>query len=336
VRASVEPFAGRGPAASSRVRWILRLSLGLGIFWLAFHDVDVAAMRRTFQIIDLRWIGAAVVSVLVTVTLVGIRWRILLGVDSGPEPRRVLLSAVIVSQAANIVMPFKLGDAVRIGAVSRALQLPPAQVFSSVAVERLFDGLTAGLTAIVLIVIGELPGYARGGLASFVMAVSLALVLTVVLARSPEILTKRLAWPARLLPSKIRNGLRAQIEMVLLGLERASKPRALAGALVTSVGIAFGSVVTVYLVMQAFAFNVPALAAAAVAVASQVGNAVVPVPGAAGVAQVVAVGTLRLWNVPEAPALAFALMLYLVSRVPKIALLPLALPVLMAHPSEAA
>ncbi len=89
-----------------------------------------------------------------------------------------------------------------------------------------------------------------------------------------------------------------------------------------------GSILTAWLVLRACGLSVPPIAAAVVVIAVQIGGAVAPVPGAIGVSQVVTVAVLRLWGIDDAPALAYALMLYLVSRVPKLAVLPFALSVL--------
>jgi uncharacterized protein (TIRG00374 family) len=318
----------------SRLSWFLRLLLGVVVFWIAFRDVDVPALGRAFALVDLRWIAAGVASVLCTVVLVAVRWRILLGVAPGRRPRRVLLSAIIASQAANIVMPFKLGDAVRIGAVSRALGLPAAQVLGSVAMERLFDALMAGVTALLLVALGQLPEYARAGLMSFGIAVALGLGALALIARSPQRLERRLAPLTRSMPARIQRIASRQAGLMLIGLQRASAPGTFGAALAVSAGIAAGSVLSALLVLRGFALDVPAVAAAVVVVVGQIGSAVVPVPGAVGVAQVITVETLQLWKIGEAPALAFALMLYLVSRVPKVVLLPFALRVLFAKPRE--
>lgn len=93
-----------------------------------------------------------------------------------------------------------------------------------------------------------------------------------------------------------------------------------------------GSILTAWLVLRAFDLAAPAVSAAVVVIAVQIGSVVVPIPGAVGISQVLAVQTLALWGVAETPALAYALMLYLVSRVPKLAVLPFALKVLAPAP----
>ena len=302
----------------SRVAWFLKLAAGVLIFWLAFRDVDLTQVGSAFAQADPFWLSAAVASVFLTVAAVTARWRVLLGASAESRHTVVLLSAVIASQVSNIVMPFRLGDAVRIGAVSRALSVPPAEVLGSVAVERLLDGLLLALTAGLLVASGLLPPFARDGMLTLALTVSVALTAVIL--------------GVRIWPGNTRGWISVQIDHLVRGLERAANPRTATLTFLWSCGVTLGSVLTAWLVLRAFALDAPAVSAVVIVIAVQVGSVVVPIPGAVGISQVLTVQTLKLWDVPEAPALAYALMLFLVARVPKIFVLPFALSVLDMKP----
>ncbi len=308
-----------------RLVWFLKLAAGLLILWLAFRDINLTQVGRAFAQAELPWLAAAVASVFVTVWAVTSRWRVLLGARKESRHTSVLLSAVIASQVSNIVMPFRLGDAVRIGAVSRALSVPPAEVLGSVAVERLFDGLTLALTAGLLVAVGSLPLFARDGMLTLAAGVGLALAAVAVAVRAGSAMR----------PGRAPRWVSDQAGHVIRGLHRASKPGVAGLALLWSGGVMAGSILTAWLVLRAFQLDAPAASAAVIVIAVQIGSVVVPIPGAVGIAQVLTVQTLKLWDVPEASALAYALMLYLVARVPKIIVLPLALSVLTPKPGAA-
>lgn len=308
-----------------RLRWFLKLALGVLIFWIAFRDVDPAAIGRAFRLVHPAWLIAAALSVFLTVGCVTMRWRVLLGAAAEPRHVPVLFAAVIASQVANIVMPFKLGDAVRIGAVSRALRLPPAEVLGSVAVERLFDALMVAITAGLLVAAGTLPPFARAGLLSLMFGIGAILLAALLVVRFRGAVDRATAGLTRALPERGRAWIARQTDLLLRGLHRVSTPAPAGAALLWSAAVMAGSMLTAWLVLRAFDLDAPAISAAVVVIAVQIGGAVVPVPGAVGVSQVLTVQTLALWGVPEAPALAYALMLYLVSRVPKLAVLPFAL-----------
>lgn len=316
-----------------RLGWLLKLAAGLLVFWLAFRDVDPSATGRAFALVDPAWLTAAAVSVFLTVSLIVMRWRVLLGAAVEARHAPVLFAAVIASQVANIVMPFKLGDAVRIGAVSRALAVPPAEVLGSVAVERLFDAAILAMTAALLAAIGILPSFAQTGMSSLALVVGAAVLAAGAVVRFRAALGRSAGRLTSAAPARVRAWLGRQADL-LRGLNRVSKPAVAATALFWSAAVMAGSVLTAWLVLRAFDLDAPATSAAIVVIAVQIGGAVVPIPGAVGISQVLTVQVLALWGVPEAPALAYALMLYLVSRVPKLALLPFVMSALHAGKSE--
>ena len=327
------PAAGE-PAA--RRQWVLRLLLGLALFWIAFHDVDLRAVGRTFALSRPVWLAAACASVFVTVGLVVARWHLLLHPASKTRHLPVLMAAVIASQVANIVMPFRLGDAVRIGAVSRALGLPPAEILGSVAIERLLDALSVALTAALLRFAGALPASARAGMAALAAAAAAAVLLVVGFRMLHGRLERLGSGLSRPFPPRVRHWLSAQVGLIVRGFRRASAGGAAARAFMASCGVMAGSILTTWLVMRAFDLPTPALSAAVLVIVLQIGTVVVPVPGAVGISQVLTVQTLKLWGVDEATGLAYAVMLYLVSRAPKLAVLPIALAALTPKGAETA
>lgn len=311
-----------------RLGWFVRLLAGLFIFWVAFRDVDVAATGRAFALVDGLWLGASLLSVLLTLGPVVLRWRVLLDCDLSAKHAAILTSAVIASQVSNIIMPFRLGDAVRIGAVSRALSLPPAGVLGSVAVERLFDALLVALTAILLVAMGALPPFAEAGMLSLGISLALGFGALVALVHWRRQIGGTLWRAGKLLPLGIREWILAQADALLRGLHRLKNPRIAVMALFWSAFVMGGSILSTWFLLRAFEIGAPVWSAAVIVIVLQIGSVIVPVPGAVGIAQVLTVQTLSLWGVPEALALAFALMLYLVARVPKLALLPFALAIL--------
>jgi glycosyltransferase 2 family protein len=94
-----------------------------------------------------------------------VRWRLLLRHESGgPLPAAPLWHAVAIGFMANNVLPFRAGELVRVFAATRLSGARFSATISSVAVERIFDGLTVvGLLAVGLLT-SDLPaGVAVGG-----------------------------------------------------------------------------------------------------------------------------------------------------------------------------
>jgi glycosyltransferase 2 family protein len=82
-----------------------------------------------------------------------IRWRVLLGpAGASPQLARPLWDAVAVGFMANNLLPLRAGELVRSYTAARLTGIRFTTVLSSIAVERIFDGLTVvGLLTIALL-----------------------------------------------------------------------------------------------------------------------------------------------------------------------------------------
>ena len=286
----------------------VKLALGIvaavaSLAW-AFAGVDLPALVAATRAARPLWIFAAVASVVASLAAIVWRWWLLLdrpnrGVQAR-APWAVLASATLAAQMANIVMPFRLGDGVRIVAASQTLGLGVARAASAAVIERLADVMALGVIAATLVVIGVAPAWARTALlrsswmAALVIAVALVGVALVVWIGSRKVAA---------LPS--------------IG--------SLYWAVLGAIAVPMSSALTNLLVFRAFDLPVPASAALLLMVVLQVGTSIVTVPGGLGVSQLLTVKTLAIWQVPPADALAFSLVLFAVANAPKLLMLPVAM-----------
>jgi uncharacterized protein (TIRG00374 family) len=256
------------------------------------------------------------------------RWRLLLGPPAAPRSLRVLAAAVIAGQVSNVLLPFRLGDAVRIAAVPRLVGLPVAAVMASVAVERVFDVMMVALTAAALAGVDALPPFARAGMFGVSAGLGAVFGAGILWWRTRHAWDALAARASRVIPDRPLRWIATHASRVAEGLARVAQPVVLVRAFCWSVAVIAASVFTAWLLLVATGIAVPPVAAAVVVIAVQIGTVAIPVPGGIGVSQVLTVQTLALWGVPEAPALSYALMLYVVARAPKVVLLPAAMSVL--------
>ncbi len=133
-------------SASRDLARILRLTAAIALLgwtlWLAGPRAVAAAARHA----DWRWIAAALLLVAVDRTLMAYRWIALLDPVLGPRrpPIRAILRIFFVSTYLGTFLPGSVGaDAVRTYATAR-LDVPAADAFASVFVDRLL-GLLSNL-----------------------------------------------------------------------------------------------------------------------------------------------------------------------------------------------
>ena len=264
---------------------------------------------------------------MVSLALVTLRWSLFVG-RGGPANQcdqpglfsrrwRVLWSSVVLGQMINILVPLRFGEGARVAVTTRGLDVPVGRVMVGAALERAFDVAAFGTFAALLIVSGWMPAGFRGVVpASATVAVGtfLAGLLFV------RLLPTTLAW------LRTRLGVLAPAAAWIEKQESAMRDgwtdimrrhQIAAIALLTAI-IPISAAATNLLVFQSFNLQVPAFIAFVLLVVIQIGTAVVSVPGNVGVFHYITVATLTAWDVPQATALAVAIVLHLVSIAPKV------------------
>jgi len=301
--------------------------LGAGIsavaLVLAFRQVDLGQMGAAFARVDYGLVvAAAVIQLLVMGAMAG-RWGLLFR-ERPPFGR--LLSALLIAQLANGVIPVRLGMFVRAYLVAREERQSKITVFTTVVAEKVFDSL-----AFVLLFVAVLPVFAPGWFqwSAFKLGTGLFAVLLPVLVlvtyqrhrvlRLVRGLMGRVPWVEKM-------GLVQKFEAGFEGLARLRGGSTLAqlwGWTLVIVGL--GGLVN-FAVLRAFAVPVPWGAAVFLLVALQIGGKVLPAPlGGIGVFQYICVKALALFGVDEALALSYGFVLHFVVFVPGIILGGLAL-----------
>jgi len=133
----------------------VKIALGFLLLWLSLRGVQWEQLAVAFQQVSMGLLLATLLSVLLGLGLKAIRWRVLLQYFGMPVPGLNVLEALLAGQAANIILPARGGEVVRLGflATDQAGQSP--QILASIAVEKVLD-LTA-LAVSGLLVAAYLP-----------------------------------------------------------------------------------------------------------------------------------------------------------------------------------
>jgi glycosyltransferase 2 family protein len=278
--------------------------LGAGIsavaLVLAFRQVDLGQMGAALARVDYGLVVAAAgIQLLVMGAMAG-RWGLLFR-ERPPFGR--LLSALLIAQLANGVIPVRLGMFVRAYLVAREGGQSKITVFTTVVAEKVFDSLAFVLLFAVLLPVLVLVTYQRHRVLRLVRGLM------------------------RRVPRVEKMGLVQKFEAGLEGLARLRGGSTLArlwGWTLVIVGL---GVLVNFAVLRAFAAPVPWGAAVFLLVALQIGGKVLPAAplGGIGVFQYICVEALALFGVNEALALSYGFVLHFVVFVPGIVLGGLAL-----------
>jgi glycosyltransferase 2 family protein len=291
----------------------IALSIGISAVFLAFAVRGVswgealAAVREANYV----WVVLMLPVTVWTLFIRAQRWRVFLQAVGVP-PLWPLVSATNIGFLANMVLPLRIGEVVRPVLLSRRAGLPLSGVLASVLLERIFDMFTIlflfGVSASLVTVSDQVRqwGWMLSGLAVAVAAL-------IVVIRVQERLFLRLARRAsEIVPARVGEPAYGFAEGFVKALEMLDSPMAYVRAFSWSLYL-WLAISTIYVLgFWAFHLDVPAVRGALVlttlvAIAVSVPSA----PGFIGAFQLGCVIGLRIFGVPESPALAFSIVLHL-------------------------
>lgn len=120
---------------------ILRPALGLALLALALRDVDFALLAANMRRLHLGWLLVVLLTILATLALKTWRWALLLRPVAPQLGTGRVLGALLIGQAANILLPLRSGDLIRSLAVcsDEAGRLPA--VITGLVIEKGLDAL---------------------------------------------------------------------------------------------------------------------------------------------------------------------------------------------------
>jgi uncharacterized protein (TIRG00374 family) len=268
----------------------------------------------------------AVVLATLTYPLRLVRWRLLLRDANGdPFPAAPLWHAIAIGFMANNILPFRAGELVRLLAAARLAGARFSAVLSSVAVERVFDGLTiVALLSISLLASDLPPDVAVGGVslrhaaqASGLLgaAALLAALLVVAFPVVAERVVRRLL-PAGPLADRIVN----LIEGLRQGLSALRSPALLAGTILWSLVIWLVNALAFYVAFRAFDIPVGFLGALLLQGILVFGISVQLTPGFLGQFEAAIVAALALFQIPAGLASSYAIAYHATTFLPIILL----------------
>jgi glycosyltransferase 2 family protein len=265
---------------------------------------------------------AAVVLATLTFPLRLIRWRLLLRPESGgPYPTAPLWHAVALGFMANNLLPLRAGELIRAYTASRLGSIRFTTVLSSIAVERIFDGLTIAALMTLALLSPDLPGGVMVGGVSVARVArvagllgGLALLLSLAVLAAPLAAERRvrsaLPW------HNIANRVVSLIEGIRQGLMVLRTPIRLSLVVFWSFALWLVNALAFYVGFAAFDIPVSFLGALLMQGLLVLGISIPSTPGFFGPFEAVIVASLALYGVPRDLAFSYAISFHVTSFIP--------------------
>jgi uncharacterized protein (TIRG00374 family) len=291
------------------------------LYW-ALHSIQFADVLAELKRAHLVPIVLTVIIATSTFVLRIFRWRILLRANDGSSlPASSLWHAIAIGFMANNVLPFRAGEVLRSLAITRLTRTRLTAALSSIAVERLFDGvaivalltiglLTSGLPADAEVKGVRLTHIAIVAVITFAAALVVA-ALVVAFPRAAENLVRKVVPFPRLAEKLV-----AMIEGVVHGLSVLQSPVKILTVTLWSLIIWLVNVTSFYVAFKAF--DIPVNFAGAMIMQGLLAFAISAptAPGFVGVFEIAIKLTLLLYAIPEDRAVTYALVYHATTFVP--------------------
>jgi glycosyltransferase 2 family protein len=246
-----EPQATPPTSPWRSLRVWLGVPISLVFLYLAFRGQHPDEIRDALARVDWRLLPLALLLLYTGIAIRAYRWHILLR-PVRDIPTREVFPVMIVGYAANNVLPLRAGELVRAWVLGQRYGVRKTAALATIAVERLFDGVTmllfVGGAATVVGLNAELQHVALVAAAVFAAAIA----GLVVLLAGGSLRDRLLGLVLGPLPERLAVRVERMAESFLAGLGVLSRRRDLALVAATSV-IAWGFEASMYwTVAQAF------------------------------------------------------------------------------------
>jgi uncharacterized protein (TIRG00374 family) len=292
------------------------LAVTVACMYIAVRGVALDDALDALADSNLLWLVPALPVFALAIALRALRWWSLFAAAERP-PLRAITYALLIGYFFNNILPARAGEAARVIALHRRAATPKAEAVGTVVVERLFD-----VVALLLVLFASYPwlpeiSWLRAAAVFGAVVVTVLLALVVVIVRYDERAVHWLLSPLRRVK---RAGVAERLESAAVnatrGLVALRKPRiALRGMALTIASWATLGV-SYWILTMAFALDLPLVAGMLVTVAINLSLVLPSSPAALGVFEAATVIALRAFDVPQAEALSYALVLHLLNLVP--------------------
>jgi glycosyltransferase 2 family protein len=301
---------------------VLGVGISLALLFWALRGVKLDDILHHVRAAHPAPLLIAVILATLTFPLRLIRWRLLLRHESGrPYPAAPLWHAVALGFMANNILPLRAGELIRTYTASRLSNIRFTTVLSSIAVERIFDGLTIVALLTVALLSPDLPGEVMVGGVSVAgiarvggLLGGLALLAAIAVLAAPlpaeRLVRSLLPWP------NAANRVVSLIEGIRQGLVVLRTPVRLLLVVFWSFALWLVNAWAFYVGFAAFDIPVSYLGALLMQALIVLGISIPSTPGFFGPFEAVIVAALALYGVPRDLAFSYAISYHVTSFIP--------------------
>lgn len=305
----------------------LSLLVGGGFLVLAFRNVPLAELAAALRQVTWWWLVPAVCVSLLIQLFRAWRWQLELRPLEHVLLPRLWVVTSVAYMAINL-LPARMGEFVRPWLLARHSSVKFTNVVGNLVIEKTMDSVVIVFYILVgLLTTSNLPEWVRRGAAVPAVAAAVLVVLVLLLWWRGESFLDR--WVVSRLPERAALGLKRILGAFLDGMRILPDQRLVATVFVVSVALWFLPILSSYILIRAFHFDVPFSAAVMVFIFIGFGTALPNAPGMIGTFQYACILALGLFGISQSDSLAYGLVLNAIQLLTLVAQGVVALP--LAH-----
>jgi hypothetical protein len=165
---------------------VLNMSVGVAALLLALQDVHPALIGSRLSELDEAWLVVSVWGVIVVALVKAARWRSMFDNQPHRPAYRDLLSAMVIGQIMNILLPFRAGELARAHLLKRRSNIAMALGLGTVISEKLADLAVFVAMTLFLSVVADVPDWLRRASGVILAVAGTAVVLTALFIAYPR------------------------------------------------------------------------------------------------------------------------------------------------------
>lgn len=286
---------------------LLSILVSGGFLWAAFRGVSLAEVGTHLGRTDPAWLGLAILISFAIMLFRAWRWQLELRPLEHVPLGRLWVITSVAYMCINL-FPVRLGEVVRPWLLSRRSGVKFSNVVGNLVVEKTMDSVVILLYMLGgLLTVQNLPLWVRrGALVPTIVATAMIALVALVWWRGESFVDDRVLTR---LPARFRGGVRRVVIAIRDGMRIVPDPWLLSAVFVVSVLLWLLPILSSWVMIQAFGFDVPFGAAVVVFIFIGFGTALPNAPGMIGVFQYACVLALGLFGVEKSQAAAYGVVL---------------------------
>lgn len=295
---------------------IIGLMISVVFLVIAFRDLSIEQVIEPIQRADGVLLLAAAAWYFVALTMISWRWGFLLR-SMTTVPLSRLVQYVSIGYMGNNIYPLRAGEILRLVLLMRRDRVPFVRGATTVAVERVFDGVVM-LTFIVLglLTLDLVSPQIQTIVTAATPLFAAALIVFFGLALRPDLLERLVGVIAGLLPKKLGDILRGLSGDIIAGLQGLRTPSQLIGAVFASYASWMLKATVYWIVAAAFGIEVGYMGMLMVVGVVNLAGLIPASPGQFGVHEFFAILVLTGLGVADGVATAYAFVVHIIIWLP--------------------